>query len=270
MRRRLVVEQQRIDHMAQLHREGIHNIGVLVDVFLSDAHLQNALYKDPADRSVFVRGLLVVNAGQPAPVLNPVKFASDCVAQFYTGDVFNQLPFNGGRVHKCMLALVRTLCGLECRRRAGVQPRWPDRQPTAHFFGRADIRKAPRHRPRDGARQSRGCGFWAAQDGRGIRRAHHQSGTVKFLRPSAAKYFPKYKLPPKKPYFLQNIFIFSKYILWQPCCAQDQDPRDPVPVPLPCPDCRRALFLNTDALKRKRRVFFVPLLCARSAVPTHG
>jgi hypothetical protein len=76
---RLVVEQQRIDHMAQLHREGIHNIGVLV-VFLSDAHLQNALYKDPADRSVFVRGL-VVNSGQLAPVLNPVKSASDCVAQ---------------------------------------------------------------------------------------------------------------------------------------------------------------------------------------------
>jgi hypothetical protein len=219
----LVVEQQRIDHMAQLHREGIHNIGVLVDVFLSDAHLQNALYKDPADRSVFVRGL-VVNAGQPAPVLNPVKSASDCVAQFYTGDVFNQLPFKGGRVHKCMLALVRTLlCSVASS--AGVEQAFSlaglidsalRTSLGERTFEKLLVTGHAMARVKAGAVAS-------AQDGRGIRRAHHQSGTVKFLRPSAAKYFPKYKLPPKKPYFLQNIFIFSKYILWQPCWSWTSD-----------------------------------------------
>ncbi len=43
------------------------------------------------------------------PILNQVKSASDCVAKFYTSDVFNRLPFKGGRAHQCMLALVRTL-----------------------------------------------------------------------------------------------------------------------------------------------------------------
>jgi hypothetical protein len=111
VRARASDEQTMIDRMDALHKNGLKNVGILIEHFVSDAHTRAPAYADPVDRSAFVQDLMQMGAdASPTPAqLNPVKFASDCVPTFYASPAFAALKFDGSRAHEHMRLLARTL-----------------------------------------------------------------------------------------------------------------------------------------------------------------